>query len=280
MKKVFVDDIIDLVKKKVIDINIKINDDILKALKDGFEIEESECGKDILNKLIKNSKIAKDDNIAICQDTGLVVVFVEFGQEITIIGGTLEEALNEGIRRGYKEGCLRNSVVSDPILRVNTNDNTPAVIHYDIVKGDNLKISIMPKGFGSENMSRLSMLKPSQGINGVKEFILETVEKAGPNPCPPIVVGVGMGGTFEKAAILSKRALLRPINKRNRIEYIEELEIEMLEKINMLGIGPGGLGGRVTAIGVNIEVYPTHIAGLPVAINISCHATRHGEILL
>ncbi|MNI51968.1 L(+)-tartrate dehydratase subunit alpha [compost metagenome] len=210
----------------------------------------------------------------------MAVIFVELGQDIHIVGGGLKEAINEGVRQGYSEGYLRKSVVKDPLTRVNTGDNTPAVIHIDVVDGDELKITIAPKGFGSENMSRIKMLKPSDGVEGVKEFVLETVKIAGPNPCPPIIVGVGIGGTFEKAAELSKKALLRSIEERNKDTYYSDLEDELISKINKLGIGPQGFGGKTTALGVNIETYPTHIAGLPVAVNISCHATRHAEIIL
>ena len=213
----------------------------------------------------------------ICQDTGMACVFVEIGQEVHIVGGLLQDAINEGVRRGYDEGFLRKSVVKDPIHRVNTKDNTPAIIYYDIVSGDKIKITVAPKGFGSENMSRIKMLKPSDGLQGVKDFIIETVKLAGPNPCPPIVVGVGIGGTFDKAAYLAKKALIRPLNKRNDEKFYSDLEEELLETINKLGIGPQGFGGKTTALGVNIETYPTHIAGLPVAVNINCHVTRHKE---
>lgn len=213
----------------------------------------------------------------ICQDTGMACVFVEIGQEVHIVGGLLQDAINEGVRRGYDEGFLRKSVVKDPIHRVNTKDNTPAIIYYDIVSGDKIKITVAPKGFGSENMSRIKMLKPSDGLQGVKDFIIETVKLAGPNPCPPIVVGVGIGGTFDKAAYLAKKALIRPLNKRNDEKFYSDLEEELLETINKLGIGPQGFGGKTTALGLNIETYPTHIAGLPVAVNINCHATRHKE---
>lgn len=260
--------------------NYFLNDDIKHALRQGLQNEKSGIGAEILDKLLINAELAAEKKVAICQDTGMAVVFVTIGQEVHISGGGLADAINEGVRRGYSEGYLRKSVVRDPIERINTGDNTPAVIHYDIVQGDGLKIEIAPKGFGSENMSALKMLKPSDGIEGVKSFILETVDKAGPNPCPPIVVGVGIGGTMEKASILSKRALLRPADKRSGIEYVRNLEIEMLEKINMLGIGPAGLGGTTTALAVNVETYPTHIAGLPVAVNISCHVTRHAEVIL
>lgn len=234
----------------------------------------------MLDKIIINSDIASKENMPMCQDTGMAVIFVELGQDIHIVGGGLKEAINEGVRQGYSEGYLRKSVVKDPLTRVNTGDNTPAVIHIDVVDGDELKITIAPKGFGSENMSRIKMLKPSDGVEGVKEFVLETVKIAGPNPCPPIIVGVGIGGTFEKAAELSKKALLRSIEERNKDTYYSDLEDELISKINKLGIGPQGFGGKTTALGVNIETYPTHIAGLPVAVNISCHATRHAEIIL
>ena len=213
----------------------------------------------------------------ICQDTGMACIFIEIGQEVHIVGGALEDAINEGVRRGYDEGFLRKSVVKDPINRVNTKDNTPAIIYYDIVPGNKLKITVAPKGFGSENMSRIKMLKPSDGLQGVKDFIIETVKLAGPNPCPPIIIGVGIGGTFDKAAYLAKKALIRPLNKRNDEKFYGDLEEELLETINKLGIGPQGFGGKTTALGINIETYPTHIAGLPVAVNINCHATRHKE---
>ncbi|HHV97428.1 MAG TPA: fumarate hydratase [Clostridiaceae bacterium] len=272
--------ITNTVKELCITSNYCLNDDILNALREGIDKEESETGKLVLENIIENSRIAKTEGMAMCQDTGMAVFFVEIGQDVHVTGGSLTEAINEGVRLGYKEGYLRNSVVRDPIERVNTGDNTPAVIHYDIVEGDRIRIVIAPKGFGSENMSALKMLKPSDGLEGVKKFVIETVDKAGPNPCPPIVVGVGIGGTMEKAAILAKKALIRPINIRSEIEYVRKLELELLETINKLGIGPAGLGGTVTALGVNVEVYPTHIAGLPVAVNISCHATRHAEAII
>lgn len=277
MRTIYAEEIIKAVEKLCIDANYYLNDDILDAIKKGIGSEESDIGKDILEKLVENSCIAKEQKMAICQDTGMAVVFAELGQDIHISGGGLTDAINEGVRRGYEKGFLRKSVVRDPIDRVNTGDNTPAIIHYDIVEGDKLKIIVAPKGFGSENMSALKMLKPSDGLDGVKKFILETVDKAGPNPCPPMVIGVGIGGTMEKAAFLAKKALMRPVNIRNDIEYVKSLEDEMLENVNKLGIGPSGLGGRVTALAVNIEVFPTHIAGLPVAVNINCHATRHAE---
>lgn len=280
MKKVEVTKITELVEKLCIDANYFLNSDVLNALKEGFDKEESDIGKGILNQIIENSKIACDEKKAICQDTGMAVVFVDIGQEVHITGGNLNDAINEGVRRGYEKGFLRKSVVKDPIERTNTGDNTPAVIHYNIIEGENIKITVAPKGFGSENMSALKMLKPSDGIEGVKKFIIETVENAGPNPCPPMVVGVGIGGTMEKAAFLAKKALLRPIDESSNVEYVKNLEVEMLETVNKSGIGPSGLGGRITALGVNIEVFPTHIAGLPVAVNISCHATRHAEAVI
>lgn len=280
MRTIYVDEIIEVVEKLCMHSNYYLNDDILEGFKKALNVEESQTGIDILKKLIENADLARRREMAICQDTGMAVIFLDIGRDVHIVGGNLEEAVNEGVRRGYEKGFLRKSVVKDPIMRINTNDNTPAVIHYDIVEGDKIKISIAPKGFGSENMSRLKMLKPSDGEEGIKKFIIDTVDKAGPNPCPPVVVGVGIGGTMEKAAILAKKALLRPINKRNRLEHIRFIEEEVLEKINLLGIGPSGLGGTVTALAVNIEVFPTHIAGLPVAVNISCHATRHGEAVI
>ena len=229
----------------------------------------------ILDKILMNSEIARSEKVPMCQDTGMTCVFIEVGQDVHVVGGNLEEAINKGVAAGYEEGFLRKSVVKDPISRENTNDNTPAVIYYNIVSGDKFKITIAPKGFGSENMSQIKMLKPSDGIEGVKEFILKVVREAGPNPCPPIIVGIGIGGTFDKAACLAKRAAIRRIDASNVNPYYEELEKELLEKINKLGIGPQGFGGRTTALAVNIETYPTHIAGLPVAVNINCHASRH-----
>jgi len=280
MKDIEVNTIIEAVRKLCMDANYYLNNDIKKAMETALAAEQSPIGTEVLEKLLLNAELAARKKAAICQDTGMAVVFVTMGQEVHIAGGALSDAINEGVRRGYKEGYLRKSVVGDPIERMNTGDNTPAVIHYDIVPGDALKIELAPKGFGSENMSALRMLKPSDGIEGVKSFILETVDKAGPNPCPPIVVGVGIGGTMEKATLLAKRALLRPVDKSSGIGYVRELEAEMLEKINELGIGPAGLGGTNTALAVNIETYPTHIAGLPVAVNINCHVTRHAEIVL
>lgn len=280
MRTIHIDNIIEAVEKLCIDSNYYLNNDVIDGLKKGLQTEESDIGKEILSQIIENAKIARESRMAICQDTGMTVVFMDIGQDVHITGGNLTDAVNEGVRRGYEKGYLRKSVVKDPLDRINTKDNTPAVIHYNIVDGDRIKITIAPKGFGSENMSGLKMLTPSQGLDGVKDFIIETVDKAGPNPCPPIIVGVGIGGTMEKAAFLAKKALLRPIDIRNEIQYVKELEVEMLESINKLGIGPSGLGGKVTALAVNIEVFPTHIAGLPVAVNISCHATRHSEAVI
>ena len=272
--------VVNAVEKLCIDANYYLNEDILNALQIGRIEEISDTGANVLSQLVENASLARDKQMAICQDTGMAVIFVEIGQDVHLSGGNITDAINEGVRRGYKKGYLRNSVVKDPVERVNTGDNTPAVIHYDIVDGENVKITVAPKGFGSENMSGVKMLKPSDGLDGIRSYILEVVDKAGPNPCPPIVVGVGIGGTMEKAALLAKKALLRPINESSEKEYLRKLEFEILNAINNMGIGPSGLGGRITALGVNIEAYPTHIAGLPVAVNISCHATRHAEVVL
>lgn len=280
MKEIAISKIIETVEQLCMTANYDLNGDIMCALEEGARREESETGRLILSQLVENAKIAARERMAICQDTGMAVVFVEIGQEVHITGGSLTEAINEGVRRGYEKGFLRKSVVSDPLERKNTGDNTPAVIHYEITEGESLKITLAPKGFGSENMSGVRMLKPSDGIDGVRAFIEEMVERAGPNPCPPVVVGVGIGGTMEKAALLAKKALLRPADRHNPKESIRKLEEEMLEKVNRLGIGPAGLGGRLTAMAVNIEVFPTHIAGLPVALNMSCHVTRHAEAVL
>lgn len=280
MRKINVNEIIDKVKEMCIKANYELGEDVLKKLQDAKNKEQSPVGKDILDKLILNASISKEKQMPMCQDTGMAVFFVEVGQDIYIEGGNLTEAINEGVRQGYKEGFLRKSVVNDPIIRKNTMDNTPAIIHYDLVDGDKLKISFAPKGFGSENMSGLKMLKPSDGIEGIKKFVLDVVKSAGANPCPPIVVGVGIGGTMEKACILAKKALFRKLGEYSPIKHIEKLEKELLDEINKTGIGPQGLGGNVTALSVNIEVFPTHIAGLPVAVNINCHAARHIEIEL
>ncbi|MEW8955586.1 fumarate hydratase [Clostridium sp.] len=280
MKEINVLDITKAVKDLCIDANYFLSDDIKNKLKDSKEKETFPIAQDILDKILINVDIAKNERMPMCQDTGMVCIFVDLGQDVHIVGGSLEDAINEGVRQGYSEGFLRKSVVKDPLDRVNTKDNTPAVITYNIVKGDKLKITVAPKGFGSENMSALKMLKPADGVEGVKDFVIETVKKAGPNPCPPIVVGIGIGGTFDKAAALAKKSLLRNVEERNSNEFYRNLEEELLEKINALGIGPQGFGGRTTALSVNIEYYPTHIAGLPVAVNINCHATRHKEIEL
>ncbi|MBS4959495.1 MAG: fumarate hydratase [Clostridiales bacterium] len=277
MREISVQDIIKNVSEMCVEANTVLNQDVYQALEEAKKREESPIGNEILNQLTENADLAKIKNLPICQDTGMAIIFVELGQEVHICGGLLEDAINEGVRRGYVEGYLRKSVVSDPLIRVNTKDNTPAVIHYEIKAGDQLKITVAPKGFGSENMSRIYMCKPSEGVEGVKKAILETVSLAGPNPCPPMVVGVGIGGNFEKSALLAKKALLRPIGSHSEKEHIRAIEEEMLEKTNALGIGPQGLGGRTTVLGINIETYPTHIAGMPVAVNISCHVTRHVE---
>lgn len=277
MREIHVSEITKVVKELCIESNYYLSKDVKDALQKAKENETWELAENILDKIILNSNIAKNEDMPICQDTGMACVFIEIGQDVHIIGGLLEDAINEGVRQGYDEGFLRKSVVKDPLDRVNTNDNTPAIIYYDIVQGDKIKITVSPKGFGSENMSRIKMLKPSDGLKGVKDFIIETVMLAGPNPCPPIVIGVGIGGTFDKAAYLAKKALIRPLDKRNSKEFYSNLEEELLEAINKLGIGPQGFGGKTTALGVNIETYPTHIAGLPVAVNINCHVTRHKE---
>ncbi len=275
MREINVNEITDNLKEMCIEANHFLTEDVKDALTGGKDTEKSPLGRKILCQLEDNLDIAGRNMIPICQDTGMAVVFLDIGQDVHFVGGSLEDAINEGVRRGYVDGYLRKSVVSDPIIRENTKDNTPAIIHYNIVPGDRVKITIAPKGFGSENMSRIYMLKPADGIEGVKEAILGAVRDAGPNACPPMVVGVGIGGTFEKCALLSKKALTRPVNKRSETAYVAQLEEEMLEKINKLGIGPGGLGGTTTAFAVNIETYATHIAGLPVAVNICCHVNRH-----
>ena len=275
MRSIDVSTITDTVKEMCIEANHYLTEDMKEAMENALKKEESALGVQILNKLETNLDIAGKEMIPICQDTGMAVFFVEIGQDVHIEGGLLTDAINEGVRLGYTEGYLRKSVVKDPLIRENTGDNTPAVIHYDYVSGDKLKITIAPKGFGSENMSRVFMLKPADGIEGVKNAILTAVSDAGPNACPPMVVGVGIGGTFEKCALLAKKALTRPVNEHSDIPYVKDMETEMLEKINNLGIGPGGLGGTTTALAVNINTYPTHIAGLPVAVNICCHVNRH-----
>ncbi len=278
MREVSVNTIRDIVRDLCIEANYYISDDIKEELINSNNKEKFEIAKEVLSKIIENDDIAEKEDMPICQDTGMACIFLDIGQDVHFVDGSLEEAINEGVRRGYKDGYLRKSIVKDPVLnRVNTKDNTPAIIYYNIVDGDKVKITVSPKGFGSENMSKIAMLKPSDGIEGVKKFILKTVEEAGPNPCPPMVVGVGIGGTFDKVALLAKKALLRPINERNKNEDYAKLEEELLKDINSLGIGPQGFGGLTTALGINIETYPTHIAGMPVAVNISCHVTRHKE---
>ena len=275
IREINASEITKTVREMCIEVNHFLSEDMDNALKKATENEKSDLGKKILDQLQENLKIAGEDMIPICQDTGMAVLFVEVGQDVHVADGLIEDAINEGVRQGYVDGYLRKSVVKDPIIRENTKDNTPAVIHYSIVAGDKIKITFAPKGFGSENMSRVFMLKPADGIEGVKNAIMTAVTDAGPNACPPMVVGVGIGGTFEKCAILAKKALTREIGKNSDIEYVAELEKEMLQKINTLGIGPGGLGGTTTALAVNINTYPTHIAGLPVAVNICCHVNRH-----
>lgn len=279
MKLIKSQEITEKVKQICIEANIHLGDDVVDSLNKNLEKEESPLGKNILNILIENTKIAKEKNIPICQDTGMAVFFVKIGQNVFVDGDTITNAINEGVRQGYTEGYLRKSVV-EPISRINTKDNTPAIIHYDIVEGDELTIEFAPKGFGSENMSKLKMLKPSDGIEGIKKFVVNTVSEAGPNPCPPIVVGVGIGGTVDKCAQIAKYALLREIGIHNENNEIANLEKELLIKINNLGIGPQGLGGNTTALSVHVETFPTHIAGLPVVVNINCHASRHQKITM
>lgn len=280
MKTINVNEIIKTVKELSIEANYYLPNDVKEAIEEAEKNEKWPIANNILNKILENSQIAAAEKMPICQDTGMACVFVNIGQDVHITGGSLEEAINEGVRQGYAEGFLRKSVVKDPIHRVNTNDNTPALIYYNMVPGDKVKITVAPKGFGSENMSRIAMLKPSDGLEGVKNFVLETVRMAGPNPCPPIVIGVGIGGSFDKAAYLAKKALIRPVNENNTDEFYSNLEKELLEEVNKIGIGPQGFGGKTTALALNIETYPTHIAGLPVAVNINCHATRHKERVL
>lgn len=280
MRSIHVKDVTSNIREMCIEANHYLAPDMDEALKNAVETEKSGLGKQILNQLQDNLKIAGEDMIPICQDTGMAVVFMEIGQDVHFEGGSLEEAIHEGVRQGYVEGYLRKSVVKDPLIRENTKDNTPAIIHYSIVSGDQVKITVAPKGFGSENMSRVFMLKPADGIEGVKNAILTAVKDAGPNACPPMVVGVGIGGTFEKCALMAKQALTRPVNEHSTIPYVKEMEEELLERINKTGIGPGGLGGTTTALAVNINTYATHIAGLPVAVNICCHVNRHAVRVL
>ena len=277
MREVNVDKVTENIKEMCIEANHILTDDMKKVFKNAVVSEESPLGKQVLNQLNENLDIAANDMIPICQDTGMSVVFINVGQDVHFTNGNITDAINEGVRQGYVDGYLRKSVVNDPIIRENTKDNTPAVIHYNIVPGDKVDITLAPKGFGSENMSRIFMLKPADGIEGVKNAILTAVKDAGPNACPPMVVGVGIGGTFEKCALLAKKALTRNVEEESPVEYVRELEREMLDKINRLGIGPGGLGGTQTALAINIETYPTHIAGLPVAVNICCHVNRHAH---
>ncbi len=280
MRTIEVAEITRNIKEMCIEANHFLSMDMDAALKQAAEEEKAPLGRQILCQLQDNLRIAGEERIPICQDTGMTVVFLEIGQEVHFAGGSLTDSINEGVRQGYVEGYLRKSVVKDPLIRENTKDNTPAVLHYDIVPGDQVKITVAPKGFGSENMSRIFMLKPADGIEGVKQAIMTAVKDAGPNACPPMVVGVGIGGTFEKCALMAKRALTRPLDERSAIPYIRELEEEMLDRINKTGIGPGGLGGTTTALAVNIDTYPTHIAGLPVAVNICCHVNRHAVRIL
>lgn len=280
MRTLKVSEITENIKEMCIEANHFLSEDMRCAMEHAVNGEEAPLGKQILEQLQENLKIAGEDMIPICQDTGMAVIFMEIGQEVHFEGGSLEEAVHEGVRQGYTEGFLRKSVVKDPLIRENTKDNTPAVIHYEIVPGDKVKITVAPKGFGSENMSRVFMLKPADGIEGVKNAVLTAVKEAGPNACPPMVVGVGIGGTFEKCALMAKKALTRPVDEHSGIPYVSEMEQELLDKINKTGIGPGGLGGTTTALAVNINTYPTHIAGLPVAVNICCHVNRHAVRML
>ncbi|SPF36411.1 fumarate hydratase, alpha subunit [Candidatus Desulfosporosinus infrequens] len=280
MKEILVEEIVSAVKKLCIEANYDLGSDIMAGFKQALKNERSPLGQEVLERLIENAEIAHKESVPMCQDTGMAVLFVEIGQDLHIVGGDLTEAINEGVRQGYDQGYLRKSVVKDPFERVNTGDNTPAVIHYDIVSGDSLHLIVAPKGFGSENMGGLKMCKPSEGLEGAMQFIVDTVDRAGGNPCPPIIVGVGVGGTMEKATFLAKKSLLREVGKHNPEERLAKIEEELLDRVNRLGIGPQGFGGVTTALAVNLEVYPTHIAGMPVAINIGCHATRHKEITL
>lgn len=280
MRIINVDRVKQAIKLLCQEANFYLPPDVEEALKDAFSREESSLGKEVLRQLLENARIASQENIPLCQDTGLVVVFAEVGEEVRFIGGSFYEAIQEGVRQGYKEGYLRASLVSDPLERKNTGDNTPAIIHTQIVRGDKLKIWLVPKGGGSENMSALKMLKPGEGKEGIRRFVLKTVEDAGANPCPPIIVGIGIGGNFEMAPLLAKKALLRGVGEKNKNPYYAKFEEELLSEINHLGVGPGGLGGKITALAVHIEVFPCHIASLPVAVNIQCHAARHKEIVL
>ncbi|ODA40274.1 fumarate hydratase [Desulfosporosinus sp. BG] len=280
MKKILAEEIVTAVEKLCVEANYDLGSDIMAGFHQALKDERSPLGQEVLERLIENAKIAHEERVPMCQDTGMAVLFVGIGQDLHVVGGDLTEAINEGVRRGYEHGYLRKSVVKDPFERVNTGDNTPAVIHYDIVPGDSLHLVVAPKGFGSENMGGLKMCKPSEGLEGAMQFVVDTVDQAGGNPCPPIIVGVGVGGTMEKATLLAKKGLLREVGKRNPEKRLAKIEAELLERVNHLGIGPQGFGGVTTALAVNLEVYPTHIAGMPVAVNIGCHATRHKEITL
>ncbi len=277
MREIKVEEVTKLIRKLCMEANYSLSSDMEQALQNATETEIAPLGKNVLLQLQENLSIAKTEQIPICQDTGMAVVFVELGQELHFVGGSLEEAIHQGVREGYEIGFLRKSVVGDPLLRINTGDNTPAIIHYKVVPGDKLNITVAPKGFGSENMSRVFMLKPADGAEGVKASVLQAIKEAGPNACPPMIVGVGIGGTFETCAFMAKKALLREIGSHNKAEHLAEMEVELLEKANALGIGPGGLGGTMTALAVNIESFATHIAGLPVAVNICCHVNRHSS---
>lgn len=280
MKQIHINEISDAVEKLCMEANYDLGADIMTGFEKALQTESSPLGREVLEHLIENAAIAHEERVPMCQDTGMAVVFAEVGQDVHVAGGSLTEALNEGVRRGYEKGFLRKSVVNDPFERVNTGDNTPAIIHYDIVPGDKIHITVAPKGFGSENMGALKMCKPSEGLEGAMNFVVETVDKAGGNPCPPIIVGVGVGGTMEKATFLAKKALTRTLGQPHPEERLAKIEQELLERINKLGIGPQGFGGNTTALAVHLEVYPTHIAGMPVAVNIGCHATRHQEVTL
>ena len=280
MREISVSAVTEVVARLCIDANTHLPRDVRQALENFRNREDWPVARNVLDKIVENYQIAAEESVPVCQDTGMACVFLEIGQDVHLVGGDLTAAVDEGVRRGYEAGFLRKSVVSDPVRRGNTGDNTPAMLYTDIVPGENLKITVVPKGFGSENMSAIRMFKPSAGLQGIKDFILETVEAAGPNPCPPMVIGVGIGGTFDKAALLAKKALMRPLDQSHPDPYYAELEQEMLEKVNQLGIGPQGFGGLTTAIGLNIETLPTHIAGMPCAINISCHVTRHASEVL
>lgn len=280
MRIVHVEEITKNISEMCIEANYILPVDVRTKLETSYSIEKSPTGKAILGDILENARIAKDDSVPMCQDTGMAVIFMEVGQNVFFEGGYINEAINQGVREGYEKGYLRKSVVEDPVMRVNTKDNTPAIIHYSVVPGDEVKITVAPKGFGSENMSQSKMLKPSDGIKGVEDFVVDVVSAAGPNPCPPIIVGVGVGGTIEKAALLAKQALMRKIGSNNSKSHYEDLENRLLKRINKLGIGPQGLGGITTALSVHVEDYPTHIAGLPVVVNINCHATRHVERIL